>query len=191
MERTLRSKAIFERANNSYPNGSTRAPYYYAPYPLYIKKGEGCYISDLDGNKYIDFANNMGPLILGHRYPSVQKAVMQQVDTFWCGGPTELEVSLAEKVLEAFPMTDRLLFTPSGTEADMKLIRAARAMTRKKTIMMSTGAFHGTSDTLMPGPGTPAEIGGLIARYRYNDEEGFVTQFRKVKDGLAAVILAR
>src|ERR1700733_11956423 len=113
LERTSGSRKLFERAQSSLPSGSTRSPYYYAPYPLYMKKGEGAYVWDVDGNRYLDFANNMGPLVLGHRHPTVQKAVEAQVDAFWCGGPTEHEVELAEEIKRAFPIAGRVLFTPS------------------------------------------------------------------------------
>ncbi len=189
LERTAGSKKLFERAQGALPSGSTRAPYYYAPYPLYMKKGDGAYVWDVDGNKYLDFANNMGPLVLGHRNPRVQKAVEEQVDAFWCGGPTELEVKLAEEVKRAFPFTDRLLFTPSGTEATMKLIRAARAATGKDRIMLADGAYHGSHDIVTSSPGIPKSYLSLVTRYSYNDEDSFVRAFRKEKAEIGAVVV--
>lgn len=189
MQKTAGSRKLFERAQGSLPSGSTRAPYYYSPYPLYIKKGEGPYVWDVDGNKYLDFANNMGPLVLGHRNPRVQKAIEAQTDAFWCGGPTELEVELAEKIKKAFPFGDHLLFTPSGTEATMKLIRAARASTGKDRIMLSTGAYHGSHDIVTTSPGIPKSYLSLVTRYSYNDEESFVKAFRKDKAELGAVVM--
>lgn len=188
-DRTSKSRLIFERAKDVYPSGTTRAPYYYAPYPIYLAKGEGCYVWDIDGNRYLDFTNNMGPLILGHLNPTVQKAVARQVEAFWCGSPTELDVRLADTILSAFPFAEKLGFTASGTEADMKIIRAARAHTGKKTVMLSTGSYHGTSDGLMPGAGVPEDVNRLIAYFRYNDEESFRTTVNKVDDDLAAVVL--
>src|SRR5580700_3173498 len=152
MRRTSKSRRLFQRAQGSIPSGSTRAPYYYAPYPLYMKKGEGAYVWDVDGNRYLDFANNMGPMILGHRHPAVQRAVEAQVGAFWCGGPTENEVKLAEEIKRAFPIGGDVLFTPSGSEATMKLIRAARAASGKDRIMMSTGAYHGSHDIVTTSP---------------------------------------
>ena len=189
LEETAGSKKLFERAQGALPSGSSRAPYYYAPYPLYIKKGEGAYVWDVDGNRYLDFANNMGPLILGHRHPVVQKAVNEQVNAFWCGGPTEHEIKLAEEIQKAYPMGDKVLFTPSGTEATMKLIRAARASTGKERIMMSTGAYHGSHDLVTGPTGVPQSYQKLVSRYTYNDERSFVTEFKKNKNELAAVIL--
>jgi glutamate-1-semialdehyde 2,1-aminomutase len=189
LERTSGSKRLFDRAQGALPSGSTRSPYYYAPYPLYMKKGEGAHVWDVDGNKYLDFANNMGPLVLGHRHPVVQKAVESQVDAFWCGGPTEHEVKLAEEIQKAFPMADRVLFTPSGSEGTMKLIRAARAATGKDRIMMSTGAYHGSHDIVTSSPGIPKSYLSLVTRYTYNDEESFRTAFKKDKAEIGAVLV--
>ena len=189
LKKTSGSKKLFDRAQKSLPSGSTRSPYYYAPYPLYMKRGEGAYVWDVDGNEYLDFANNMGPLVLGHRHPVVQKAVDAQVDAFWCGGPTEQEVRLAEEIKKAFPIAGRVLFTPSGSEATMKMIRAARAATGKDRIMMSTGAYHGSHDIVTSSPGIPKSYLSLVTRYTYNDEESFTKAFRKDKNEIAAVMV--
>jgi glutamate-1-semialdehyde 2,1-aminomutase len=189
LEQTSKSNVLFERAKRLYPSGTTRSPYYFSPHPLYMAKGDGCFIWDVDGNKYLDFTNNMGPLILGHRHPEVQKAVAKQLDAFWSGSPTELDLELAETILKAFPMADKLLFTPTGTEADMKLIRAARARKRKKGILVSTGSYHGASDSVMPGPGVPEDTTRLVRHFRYNDEESFIAAFHEAKEDLSAVIL--
>ncbi len=130
---------LFDRAQKIFPSGSTRQPFYRTPYPLYAKFAQGCYIWDEDGNEFVDFVNNMGPLILGHRHPAVEKAVLEQVGAFWCGAPTELEIRLAEMILKEYPMGDRLVFCPSGTEAMMKFIRAARSASGKKKIAMASG----------------------------------------------------
>jgi glutamate-1-semialdehyde 2,1-aminomutase len=153
-----------------------------------MKKGEGCKIWDVDGKEYIDFANNMGPLVLGHRNPKAQRAVAEQLDSFWCGSPTELEIELGEKIMKAFPMCDKMLFAISGTEALMKLVRAARASTGRKKIMMATGAYHGTSDSLMPGEGVPQELDRLTLKYSYNDPESFRAVFDENRSDLAAVV---
>jgi glutamate-1-semialdehyde 2,1-aminomutase len=189
LQRTAGSRKVFERAQGSIPSGSTRAPYYYAPYPLYMKKGEGAYVWDIDGNRYLDFANNMGPLVLGHRHPVVQKAVEEQVDAFWCGGPTEKEVKLAEEIKRAFPIGGKVLFTPSGSEATMKMIRGARAATGRDRIMMSTGAYHGGHDIVTNSPGIPKSYLSLVTRYSYNDEESFRSAFDKDKNDIAAVMV--
>jgi glutamate-1-semialdehyde 2,1-aminomutase len=189
LERTTGSRKLFERASGSIPSGSTRAPFYYAPYPVYMKRGAGPYVWDVDDNKYLDFTNNMGPLVLGHRHPDVQKAVEAQVEALWCGGPTELEVRLAEKIKDAFPVGERVLFTPSGSEGTMKLIRAARAATGKDRIMLSTGAYHGSHDIVTSSPGIPKSYLSTVTRYVYNDEDSFVSAFRKDKGELGAVVM--
>ena len=189
LDKTQGSRRLYERALGAFPSGTTRAPFYHAPYPVYMKKGEGAYVWDVDGNKYLDFTNNMGPLVLGHRHPRVQKAVEQQVDAFWCGGPTEMEVKLAEEIKRAFPMADRVLFTPSGSEATMKLIRAARAATGRDRIMMANGAYHGSHDIVSSNPGVPKSYQSLVTRYSYNDEDSFLAAFRKDRKELAAVMV--
>jgi glutamate-1-semialdehyde 2,1-aminomutase len=188
MQATKKSQFLFERAQKSIPSGSTRSPFVGTPY-LYAERGQGCYVWDIDGNKYLDFVNNMGPLILGHRHPAVEKAVSQQIKSIWCGAPTELEIELAETILRAFPFCDQVLFTPSGTEAMMKLVRASRAHTKKKKIAVASGSYHGTADTLMCGPGVPEELENLVVRYRYNDEESFRKVINQSRGELAAVVL--
>jgi glutamate-1-semialdehyde 2,1-aminomutase len=186
---TKKSKELFLRAQKVMPSGSTRAPFYRTPYPLYIRSARGCYLWDVDGNELIDFVNNMGPLILGHRHPSVEKSIMNQVENFWCGGPTEMEIRLAEMILKEYPSTQKLLFTPTGTEAVMKLVRAARSKSHKKKVAMARGAFHGTSDVSVSDSGIPDEVRQLSVRFKYNDEESFRLMLSESKDDLAAVIL--
>jgi glutamate-1-semialdehyde 2,1-aminomutase len=115
--------------------------------------------------------------------------VEEQVDAFWCGGPTENEIKLAEEIKRAFPFADRVLFTPSGSESTMKLIRAARASTGKDRIMMSTGAYHGSHDIVTTAPGIPKSYLSLVTRYTYNDPESFTAAFRKDKDEIGVVLM--
>ncbi|MGA2665554.1 MAG: aminotransferase class III-fold pyridoxal phosphate-dependent enzyme, partial [Nitrososphaerales archaeon] len=187
--RTEKSESLFRRAQRVMPSGSTRSPFYGTPYPFYAQRAEGCRVWDVDGNEYVDYVSNMGPLVLGHRHPAVEKAVADQVASIWCGAPVEPEIELAEAILKAFPMGDRLLFTPSGTEALMKLVRAARAASGKKKLAIDSGSFHGTSDSLSPGPGVPEELSSLVLGYRYNDEESFRKVIREARNELAAVVI--
>jgi glutamate-1-semialdehyde 2,1-aminomutase len=187
--RTTRSRALFRRAQKVLPSGSTRSPFFGTPYPFYAQRAEGCRVWDVDGNEYVDYVNNMGPLVLGHRHPAVERAVADQVASIWCGAPIEREIELAETILKAFPMGDRVLFTPSGTEALMKLARAARAASGKKKLAIDSGSFHGTSDSLSPGRGVPEELGALVLRYRYNDEASFRKVIAEHRDELAAVVI--
>ena len=189
LTKTKKSEALYERALKVFPSGSTRAPFVGTPYPFYAQSASGCYITDVDGNEYIDFVNNMGPMILGHHHPAVEKAVSEQVASLWCGAPTELEVKLGEKIFGAFPFGDKVLFTPSGTEALMKLVRAARASSGKKKLAVDSGSFHGTSDTFVKEAGVPPELSELIVRYRFNDESSVRKVIRESKDELAAVVL--
>jgi glutamate-1-semialdehyde 2,1-aminomutase len=183
------SKELFSEARSFFPSGSNRAPFYRTPYPLFIRSAQGSHIWDVDGNEFVDFVNNMGPLILGHRYPSVQRAVLDQVGLIWCGGPNELEIKLAEMVLKEYPASDKLLFCPTGTEAVMKLVRAARSSSGKKKVAMARGAFHGTSDVSVGETGVPEEVRNLTVRFKYNDEESFRAVLKESGEDLAAVLV--
>lgn len=132
-KRTPTSKKLYERACKVFPSGYTRAPFYWKPYPTYIKRADGCRIWDVDGNEYIDYCNNMGTLILGHKNPRVLDAIKEQIEHgFWGGGPSELELELAEKVAELYPCAENVQLYPSGTEACMNAVRLLRAYTGKE-----------------------------------------------------------
>ena len=152
LDRTPRSRALFERATTSLPGGSTRTTVYAAPYPPYIESGAGLQLRDVDGNVYRDFLGNYTSLILGHAHPAVVAAVEAQVrrgSAF--AAPTETEVELAEEIRRRVPSVERLRFTTSGTEATMFAIRAARAFTGRPLIGRFDRSYHGTHDGVMVG----------------------------------------
>ncbi|MFN3422927.1 MAG: aminotransferase class III-fold pyridoxal phosphate-dependent enzyme, partial [Armatimonadota bacterium] len=130
--------------------------------PFFVAKGEGCYLWDVDGNKYIDFVCSWGPLILGHAHPEVVAAVKEAVDkgtTY--GAPTELEVLLAEKIQQAFPSMEMLRLVNSGTEATMSALRVARGYTGRKKIVKFEGCYHGHADYLLVKAGSGATTFGI------------------------------
>ena len=144
---TPRSSALFERANKVMPSGNTRDTVFFKPRPLYVAKANGCKIVDVDGNVLYDFVNNMGVLILGNNHPKVTEAVKTALEFgAGYGGPTELEIELAEIMCEASPCAKKVRFTVSGTEATMTAIRAARAFTGRETVAKFEGHYHGTHD---------------------------------------------
>ncbi len=125
--------------------------------PLFIKSGRGSVIEDLDGNRYIDFVNSWGPLILGHAHPRVVKAIEETArrgTSF--GAPTELETALARRVMKAMPSIEKVRFVNSGTEAVMTAVRLARGYTGRTGIIKFAGCYHGHSDALLVQAGSGA-----------------------------------
>jgi glutamate-1-semialdehyde 2,1-aminomutase len=143
---------------------------------------------DVDGNEYIDYVNNMGPLILGHKNPRVLSAVKEQMDhAFLEGGPSELELELAEKITELYPCAEHVQFYPSGTEACMNAIRVLRAHTGKEKIAMFEGGYHGSSDSVFDTKGVPKDLLNKLIYIPYNDTEAAERIIRENRKDLAMV----
>jgi glutamate-1-semialdehyde 2,1-aminomutase len=163
--RNEKSRSLFERAQSLMPGGvnsPVRAFKAVGGTPFFVARGEGCYLWDVDGNRFIDFVCSWGPLILGHAHPEVVAAVKEAVErgtTY--GAPTELEVALAEKIQQAFPSMEMLRLVNSGTEATMSAIRAARGYTGRKKIVKFEGCYHGHADYLLVKAGSGAATFGI------------------------------
>ena len=130
--------------------------------PLFMERGEGSRIFDVDGNSFIDYVMSYGPLVLGHAYPEVIEAIentARKGTTF--GAPTELEVELAEAVCEAVPSVEMVRMTNSGTEATMSAIRLARGYTGREKILKFDGNYHGHGDALLVAAGSGVATLGL------------------------------
>ncbi len=141
------SLARFEEAKQVIPGGNTRLTAYFAPYPFYAVKGEGCRIFDLDGNVRLDFYNNATSLIFGHAYPPVVAAVSDQATKGTAFAiPTEPEVELAKLLVTNIPSVEKIRFTNSGTEGVLFAIRAARTFSGREKIAKFEGGYHGTAD---------------------------------------------
>src|SRR5262244_3575731 len=141
------SAARFAEARQVLAGGNSRLTAYFAPFPFYVERGEGCAIYDLDGNRRLDFYNNATSLILGHCNPQVTAAVTAQATRGSAfANPTGPELELATLLTSTIPSVQRLRFTNSGTEGVMLAIRAARAYTGKPKIAKIEGGYHGTSD---------------------------------------------
>jgi len=183
-----KSHALYERAVSVLPGGvnsPVRAMRAIGREPLFIDRGAGCEITDVDGNSFIDYVCSWGPLILGHAHPAVVEAVQAQLlkgSTF--GAPTELEVDLAEEVSRRLPSVEMLRMTSSGTEAAMSTVRLARAATGREPLLKFAGAYHGHVDGLLaeagsglatagiPGsPGVPAAAAAATVVIPWNDPE--------------------
>jgi glutamate-1-semialdehyde 2,1-aminomutase len=201
-----RSKEAFYRACRLMPGGvnsPARAFGAVGGHPLFIARGEGLYLYDIDGNRYIDYIGSWGPLILGHAHPRVVAAVDETMRRgFSFGAPTELESQLAELIIEAVPSIEMVRMTSSGTEAAMSAIRLARGYTKRDLIIKFAGCYHGHVDSLLVqagssattlgvpnSPGVPQGCTGDTLVLRYNDVEGLSRAFKEKGDMLAAVIL--
>ena len=153
-----RSNKLFEESKNYFPGGvnsPVRAFKSVGGTPLFIKKGDGAYIWDEDGNKFIDFCCSWGPLILGHNDPNVYNSIVETLkngSSF--GAPTRKENELASFILARIPFIDKLRFVSSGTEAVMSAIRLARGYTGKNKIVKFDGCYHGHVDALLVNAGS-------------------------------------
>lgn len=142
-----RSAARFAEAQQVLAGGNSRLTAFFAPFPFYVERGEGCLIYDLDGNARLDFYNNATSLILGHANPQVAAAIIAQTEKGTAfASPTSPEVELASRICASVPSIERLRFTNSGTEGVALALRAARAYTGKPKIAKIEGAYHGTAD---------------------------------------------
>jgi glutamate-1-semialdehyde 2,1-aminomutase len=153
-----KSQQLFERAQQSIPGGvnsPVRAFKSVGGTPLFIKKAKGAYLYDEDGNKYIDYINSWGPMILGHAYEPVIKAIQEKVlDSTSFGAPTELEVEMAELIKSMAPNVDLIRMVSSGTEACMSAIRLARGYTGRNKIIKFEGCYHGHADSFLVKAGS-------------------------------------
>lgn len=203
MERP-RSQALFQEAQAHIPGGVSspvRAFKAVGGTPPYLVRGEGAYVWDLDGNRYLDYVLSWGPLILGHAHPEVLsrvREVMEKGLTF--GAPHPLEVELARAVKRAFPV-DLVRFVSSGTEATMSALRLARGYTNRPYIVKFRGNYHGHADGLLveagsgaltlgvpSSAGVPEAYARLTLVLEYNDPEGLRALLKERGEEIAAII---
>jgi len=165
---TSKSDALYKRAINVIPGGvnsPVRAFRSVGGTPIFLKRGEGCFITDEDSNRYLDFCNSWGPLISGHCHPDIVAAIRSQSDralTF--GAPCEEEVLLAEYIIEhlgkQIPSIQKVRFVSSGTEAVMSALRLARGYTKRNKVIKFDGCYHGHSDSLLVKAGSGLATAG-------------------------------
>src|SRR6188474_2837588 len=130
--------------------------------PLFIERGEGPYLVDVDGNRYVDYVLSWGPLILGHAHPRVVGALEEALDKGTSfGAPSPLELELARLIQQAMPSLELVRFVSSGTEATMSVLRVARAFTRRSRIVKFVGCYHGHADLLLVRAGSGVATLGL------------------------------
>jgi glutamate-1-semialdehyde 2,1-aminomutase len=159
------SQSLYERALNIIPGGvnsPVRACKSVGADPLFIERGEGCMIYDADGNHYIDYIGSWGPLILGHRHPAVVEAIISVLERGTSfGAPTDLEIQLAQMVIDAVDSVDVVRMVNSGTEATMSAIRLARGATGRDIVIKFDGCYHGHADTLLVAAGSGVATLGI------------------------------
>ena len=164
---TSRSSELYQRARELIPGGvnsPVRAMRAIGRDPIFIARGEGSTIIDVDGNEYVDWVSSWGPLIAGHAHPAVVDAVASAAsDGTTFGAPTRREVTLAAEVTSRIPSVEMLRMTSSGTEATMSAIRLARAVTCREQILKFSGAYHGHVDGLLAEAGSGLATQGIPA----------------------------
>jgi len=201
-----KSAQLFAEARRWLPGGvnsPVRACLAVGRDPVFIERGDGPYLYDVDGNRYVDYVCSWGPLILGHRHPAVIAALadcLERGTSF--GAPTELEVELAKAICAAFPACEMVRLVNSGTEAVMSALRLARAWTGRPKIVKFAGCYHGHADYLLvqagsgaltfgvpTSPGIPPDVAVNTISAPYNDLETLERIFAREGANIAAVIV--
>src|SRR5881296_1277872 len=201
-----KSEELFKRAQEVIPGGvnsPVRAFRAVGGHPLFIKRGEGSHIWDVDGREYVDYVGSWGPLIFGHRPPEVVKALEEvlHIGTSF-GAPTEREVQLAELIRKFFPSVEKVRLVNSGTEATMSAIRLARGFTGRDRIVKFDGCYHGHGDSLLvkagsgvatlglpDSPGVPRSLASLTAVLPFNNPDALKSEFERHGKDIACVIV--
>ncbi|MEK6409499.1 MAG: glutamate-1-semialdehyde 2,1-aminomutase [Acidobacteriota bacterium] len=203
---TTKSERLFRRAQQLIPGGvnsPVRAFRAVGRSPLFIREASGAYITDADGNRYIDYVGSWGPMILGHAHPVVIEAIREAAGRGTSyGAPTELEIELASEISSAFPSIERVRLTSSGTEAAMSAIRLARGFTGRDQIVKFEGCYHGHSDSLLvkagsglatfgtpDSAGVPADFARNTMVVPFNDEAALDKIFEEQGSEIACVII--
>jgi glutamate-1-semialdehyde 2,1-aminomutase len=200
------SEQLFERARQHIPGGvnsPVRAFRAVGGTPVFIERGDGAYVFDCQGKRYIDYVLSWGPMIMGHNHPEVREAVVEQSRRgLSFGAPTELEIRMADRLCEIMPGMDLVRMVNSGTEATMSAIRLARGYTGRDTIVKFEGCYHGHSDSLLvkagsgaltlgipSSPGVPAAVADHTLTLTYNDSDGVRRAFAEYGEQIACVIV--
>ncbi len=201
-----KSQELFKKALTLMPGGvnsPVRAFRAVGGDPVFIARGQGSRITDVDGKNYVDYVLSWGPLILGHCHPEVVEALAAVLKTGTSfGACTAAEVELAERIIEAFPSVERVRLVNSGTEATLSALRVARAATGRGKILKFEGCYHGHGDSLLvkagsgvatlglpDSPGVPAALAQLTVTVPFNDPAALDEAFRTHKNQFAAAIV--
>ena len=200
------SKKLFEKAGKYIPGGvnsPVRAFKSVGGTPIFMKKAKGAYLFDADDNRYIDYIASWGPMILGHAYEPVIKAIQEKaVDSTSFGAPTELEIDMAELIISMVPNVDLIRMVSSGTEACMSALRLARGYTGRNKFIKFEGCYHGHADSFLVKagsgvatfniqtvPGVTAGVAADTLTCAYNDLEAVKELVTLHKNEIAAIII--
>ena len=201
-----KSQQLFAEAQRLLPGGvdsPVRAFRAVGGQPLFIERGEGAYLIDVDGNRFVDYVLSWGPLILGHAHPRVVKAIAEAAacGTSY-GAPSPLELELAKLVMQFMPNIEMIRFVNSGTEATMTALRLARAFTKRNKVIKFEGCYHGHADMLLvqagsgvatlglpDSPGVPAATVADTLVAPFNDIEAVQQIFQQFPEEIAAIIV--
>lgn len=200
------SELLYKQAQDIIPGGvnsPVRAFKAVGGTPPFIKKASGAYITDVDNKDYIDYVLSWGPMILGHAHPSILNSIEKaMVNGLSFGAPTEIELTLANKIQSIMPSLEMMRMVSSGTEATMSAIRLARGYTERDKIVKFEGCYHGHSDSLLvkagsgaltfgvpSSPGVPAELAEHTITLTYNDIEQVNTLFAEQGEQIACIIV--
>ncbi len=206
MHQHILSNRFFQKAKELIPGGvnsPVRACRSVGCDPVFIEKGEQCYLFDADGNSYVDYVCSWGPMILGHCHPHVISAASEALgEGTSFGAPTWREVEIAGKIVDLVPSIEKVRLVNSGTEATMSAVRLARGFTGRKKVLKFDGCYHGHSDSFLvkagsgvatlgiPGsPAVPEEIVANTVSIPFNDRNTFQDALERDGDKLAAVII--
>jgi glutamate-1-semialdehyde 2,1-aminomutase len=210
MSRDKKSEELYKQACHVLPGGVSRNTVYRKPFPNYIDHASGCYITDIDGTKRIDFANNMASLIHGHAHPVIVEAVIEQVQKGTASTlASEIEVRFAQLLTERVKGFEKIRFVNSGTEAVMAMIKASRAFTGRPKIAKAEGTYHGTYDfaevsqTANPtnwgdidkpnsvplAHGTPQGVLDDVVIFPFNDIERTIAILDRCSEQIACVLI--
>lgn len=201
-----RSQRLFEEAQQVIVGGvnsPVRAFRGVGGDPVFFRRGEGPYLIDVDGRRYVDYVLSWGPLVMGHAHPAVVEAVRQAAaDGLSFGAPTEIEIRMAQRVRELVPSMELVRMVSSGTEATMSALRLARGFTGRDKIVKFEGCYHGHADALLvkagsgaltlgvpSSPGVPATVAEHTLNLPFNDLEAVEQTFAKLGSEIAAVIV--
>ena len=184
-----RSKARFEAAARDMPGGNTRTVLHYDPFPVALVKGEGAYVTDLDGHTYVDFLGEFTAGLYGHSEPAILRAIQEALaNGLVLGGPNRYEARLAELMCQRFPALELVRFCNSGSESTLMSLSLARAVTGRASVMAFNGAYHG-GFLSFAGGGSPINAPFPYVMADYNDPEGARKLIAQHAPNLAAIII--